>query len=60
MYPIKHNHHFARVMRRGIEAVTAELLEKVLAYNFCRIIDLRKAKSADKDQSEHKKDRKAA
>jgi hypothetical protein len=25
-------------MRRGIENVRAELLEKVIAYNFCRII----------------------
>jgi len=41
MFTIKHNHHFGRVMRRGIEPVRAELLEKVLAYNFCRIIEIR-------------------
>lgn len=48
MYTIKHNHHFGRVMRRGIEAVKAELLEKVLAYNFCRIIEVRENKEAEK------------
>ena len=47
MYTIKHNHHFGRVMRRGIESVQAELLEKVLAYNFCRIIEVRKSKEAE-------------
>ena len=41
MFTIKHNHHFGRVMRRGIEAVRGELLEKVLAYNFCRITEIR-------------------
>ncbi len=41
MFTIKHNHHFGRVMRRGIEAVRGELLEKVLAYNFCRIVEIR-------------------
>jgi len=44
MYTIKHNHHFGRVMRRGIIAVRGELLEKVLAYNFCRIIEIRHRK----------------
>ncbi|MCP4722845.1 MAG: transposase [Desulfobacteraceae bacterium] len=41
MFTIKHNHHFGRVMRRGIAAVRAELLEKVLAYNFFRAIEIR-------------------
>jgi hypothetical protein len=41
MFTIKHNFDFGRVMRRGIENVRAELLEKVLAYNFCRIAELR-------------------
>ncbi len=47
MYTIKHNHHFGRVMRRGITAVIAELLEKVLAYNFCRTIEIRKRKAKE-------------
>jgi hypothetical protein len=29
-------------MRRGIENVRAELLEKVLAYIFCRMVEVRK------------------
>lgn len=41
MFTIKHNFDFGRVMRRGIENVRAELLEKVIAYNFCRIDQLR-------------------
>jgi hypothetical protein len=41
MFTIKHNFDFGRVMRRGIENVRAELLEKVIAYNFCRIAELR-------------------
>ncbi len=44
MFTIKHNFDFGRVMRRGIENVRAELLEKVLAYNFCRAIEVRKRK----------------
>jgi len=41
IFTIKHNHHFGQVMRRGIEAVRAELLEKVITYNFCRAIEIR-------------------
>ena len=29
-------------MRRGIENVRAELLEKALTYNFCKMIELKK------------------
>lgn len=42
MFTIKHGFNFGRVMRRGIENVRAELLEKVLAYNFCRMAEVRK------------------
>ena len=49
MFTIKHNHHFGRVMRRGITAVRAELLEKVLAYNFCRIIEIRSRSKESED-----------
>jgi hypothetical protein len=38
MFTIKHDFDFGHVMRRGIENVRAELLERVIAYNFCRII----------------------
>ena len=42
MFTIKHNFNFAKVMRRGIEAVRNELLEKVLAYNCCRRMQIQK------------------
>lgn len=42
MFTIKHNFEFGVVMRRGIENVRAELLEKVIAYNFCRILEVKK------------------
>lgn len=48
MFTIKHNHQFGRVMRRGIDDVRGELLEKVLAYNFCRIIEIRNHKMESK------------
>lgn len=44
MYSIKYGFDFGHVMRRGLENVRAELLEKVLSYNFCRIIEIRKRK----------------
>lgn len=42
MFTIKHNFEFGVVMRRGIKNVRAELLEKVIAYNFCRILEVKK------------------
>lgn len=42
MFTIKYSHGFGRLERRGIEAVRQELWEKVLAYNACRAIELRK------------------
>ena len=41
MFTIKYRFNFDRVMRRGHKKVEAELLEKVLAYNTCRIIQIR-------------------
>ncbi len=41
MFTIKNGFNFGKVMRRGIESVRAELLEKVIAYNFCRIVEIR-------------------
>ena len=43
MFTIKHGFDFGRVMRRGLDNVRAELLEKVLAYNFCRMASCRRA-----------------
>lgn len=42
MFTLKYSHGFGRLERRGIEAVRQELWEKVLAYNTCRMIHLRK------------------
>jgi len=41
MYTIKHNFDFDRVVRRGHKNVAAELLEKAIAYNFCRLFQIR-------------------
>ena len=43
MFTIKYGFDFGRVARRGLENVRAELLEKVLAYNFCRLAACRRA-----------------
>ncbi|MDP4031817.1 MAG: transposase, partial [Pseudorhodobacter sp.] len=47
MFTIKDGFEFGELGRRGAQAVRAELLEKVLAYNFCRIILIRKRKGQD-------------
>ena len=47
MYTIKYGFDFGRVARRGLENVRAELLEKVLAYNFCRLATCRAAKARE-------------
>jgi len=44
MFTIKDGFEFGELGRRGLEAVRDELLEKVLAYNCCRIILMRKRK----------------
>jgi len=44
MFHLKHSFHFGRVTRRGMDNVRAELLEKALAYNFCRTLELRNRK----------------
>lgn len=43
MFTIKQGFDFGRVARRGLSNVEAELLEKVLAYNFCRMASSRRA-----------------
>jgi len=47
MYTIKHSFEFGRLGRRGIEAVRCELTEKILAYNFCRAMLIRKRLAAE-------------
>jgi IS5 family transposase len=45
MFTIKHGFDFGRVVRRGLENVRAEMLEKILAYNFCRMANCRTARA---------------
>lgn len=44
MFTLKHNNDLETLMRRGIDNVLEELLEKVITYNFFRTIMLRKQK----------------
>lgn len=46
IFTLKHNHGFDRMKRTGLRAVRAEMLEKVLAYNFRRIRTLRARRAA--------------
>lgn len=48
IFTLKHNTDFDRVMRRGIDAVRAELGEKAIAYNFFRMIRLRETRNRKK------------
>jgi hypothetical protein len=50
MFTLKFNHGFGELRRRGIDAVAAENMEKVIAYNFIHII--RKEKRKHKEQEE--------
>jgi len=44
MFCIKFSFNFGRNMRRGIENVRDEMMEKVLAYNFARMVKIRQRK----------------
>ena len=48
MFCLKYTYEFGRLRRRGLAAVRAELLEKVLAYNTCRLLLLRERQQAAK------------
>ena len=48
---IKDGFAFGELGRRGIDAVGDELLEKVLAYNFCRIILMKKRRREELEQA---------
>lgn len=48
MFTLKYNHDLDRVMRRGIDNVRSELLEKAIAYNFRRLITLRQRRKKKK------------
>jgi transposase, IS5 family len=51
MFTIKYGFAFGELGRRGIDAVRDELLEKVLAYNCCRAILIRKRRCEDLEQA---------
>jgi hypothetical protein len=46
MFTLKQGFDFGEVARRGLDAVHGELLEKALAYNFCHLARIRRAKKA--------------
>jgi len=50
MFTIKKGFEFGEVGRRGLESVQDELLEKVLAYNCCRIVLMKKRRREKLDQ----------
>ena len=50
MYTIKYRFDFGTIMRRGISSVRQEMLEKIIAYNFCRKLQLR-----EKSEKENRK-----
>ena len=50
MFMIKFGYAFGALGRRGIDAVRAELQEKVFAYNCCRIILIRKRRERQVEQ----------
>lgn len=50
IFTLKHLYEFGDLGRRGIEEVTAELLEKVIVFNFARIIKVGMAKQAEAEQ----------
>jgi hypothetical protein len=51
MFTIKDGFEFGELGRRGLEAVRDELLEKVLAYNCCRIVLMRKRRREELDRA---------
>lgn len=51
MFTIKNGFEFGELGRRGLEAVRAELMEKVLAYNCCRIILMKKRRRETLDKA---------
>jgi len=46
MYCLKFGYNLGRMMRRGLENVRNEMMEKILAYNFDRTVLLKRRKLA--------------
>jgi IS5 family transposase len=55
MFTIKDGYEFGKLGRRGIEAVRQELSEKVLAYNSCRIVLIRKRRKEERQKAKEEK-----
>jgi len=55
MFTLKYVVGFGRMRRRGLEAVRSEMLEKIIAYNFRRIIQVREAKEREAEQQQRQK-----
>lgn len=51
MFTIKDGFEFGKLGRRGMDAVRDELIEKVLAYNCCRIILMKKRRRQTLDEA---------
>jgi IS5 family transposase len=47
MFTIKQGFHFGEVARRGLQPAHADLLEKVLAYNICKLVSVRGAQAEE-------------
>jgi hypothetical protein len=52
IFCLKHGLEFGELRRRGIEAVREEQMGKVIVYNFCRILLLRKRKQEKEQQDQ--------
>jgi hypothetical protein len=50
MYTLQQGYDFGVMARRGLPAVTAEVIEKALAYNVCRTADLRRSATSCHDR----------
>ena len=50
MFVLKYVYEFGRLRRRGLKEVRAEQMEKVIAYNFLRMSDVRKARERKKQK----------
>jgi IS5 family transposase len=51
IFTLKYNYELGEVRRRGIEAVRAELLEKVIVYNFDRMVQVKEIKKKRKQEA---------
>lgn len=51
MFTIKDGFEFGELGRRGLDAVRSELIEKVLAYNCCRIILMKKRRRVELEKA---------